>query len=192
MRRSALYMLCATPVLLSGCVGPMHQAARNGNTERVLALMESSGDREKCGICASQGTGFVTPLGCAAYGGHIETMKALLARGVEVGRDCGNLWHHPIGLAAQQGHTAVVKLFLEHGADPNQRVDFHNQTALDYATVSNNEEMVKLLLDAGADPNRLDGSGRSPLSHARWRGSFNVRKLIEAAASERIAAQRRG
>ena len=192
MRRTALCLLFASPTFLAGCVGPMHKAARDGDTERVLALLESGGDREKCGVCAAKGTGYVTPLGCAAYGGHIETMKALLARGVEVGKDCGNLWHHPIGLAAQEGHTAAVKLFIEHGADPNQRVDFHNQTALTYATLADNEELVKLLLDAGADPNLTDSFGRSPLSYARWRGSFMVRKLIEAAAAERVAALRRG
>ena len=101
---------------------------------------------------ASGGNALMT----AARAGHLETVSALLAGGVNV-----------------KGNTAVVlatrlevlKMLLDHGADVNTK-EAGGRTALMPATWQGDVDRVKLLLDRGADVNAKDGNGKTVLMMA--------------------------
>ncbi len=88
-----------------------------------------------------------SPLMLAALGGHLETVKMLIARGADVNKPG---WA-PLHYAATRGHLDVLRELLEHNAyidaaSPNGTTPL--MMAAHYGTPS----AVKLLLEAGADP----------------------------------------
>ena len=93
----------------------------------------------------------MTPLQCAALGGHSETVKLLLERGASPSlKDKDGLM--PIHLAAQNGHVEVIQLLLEDQASIRA---FANDTCPH--TSQKEQEVVA---------NALDASFRTPLHHS--------------------------
>jgi ankyrin repeat protein len=91
--------------------------------------------------------------------------------------------------ACHYGHVETVRLLLAWGGPNRIDVDHVNRlgwTALLEAVMlgdggARHAEIVRLLLQHGADPNRADGTGITPLAHARQRGQEAVAALIAAA-----------
>jgi len=88
-----------------------------------------------------------SPLMLASLGGHLETVRALIARGGAVNKPG---WA-PLHYAATRGHLEVMRLLLEQNAyidaaSPN------GTTPLMMAAHYGTPTAVKLLLEAGADP----------------------------------------
>ena len=84
-----------------------------------------------------------TALLMAAWGGHVEIVRALLAAGAEVDR--GKDGHpRPLYKAAYGGHTACVELLLAAGADKEYKTML-GETALDAATKKEHTDVVGLL-----------------------------------------------
>lgn len=110
-----------------------------------------------------------------AYGGNIETVRALLDKGADV-----NARHDgwtPLMAAADQGQLEVARLLLSKGADVNAKTE-DGYVALVNAIESSRLEMVKLLLDHGADPNIIYArAGITPLLDAAMIG---VEKIVFA------------
>lgn len=97
----------------------------------------------------------------AAFGGDLDTVNSLLARGgrVDAVNEQGRT---PLVQAADQGHTEVVRLLLARGADPNH-ADMFGQTPLHVASWQGHLDAARALLDGRADPERRDVSGNTPL-----------------------------
>jgi TPR repeat protein len=110
-----------------------------------------------------------TPLPAAAKAGHLEMVKLLLDRGVQVdatGNDSqGKSEATALNLAAQEGQTAVVQLLLERGARVDAR-DPDGETALHAAAQRGEVETMELLMARGANMNAIDDRGRTPLHEA--------------------------
>ncbi|HUW83232.1 MAG TPA: ankyrin repeat domain-containing protein [Phycisphaerae bacterium] len=94
-------------------VTALWQAAANGHTEIVKALLES-----KANVNVQRKTDSSTPLFVAAVYGHADIVKVLLEAAADVnakvhaaGED-----HTPLSIATQRGHTEVIKLLTEYGA----------------------------------------------------------------------------
>ncbi|TBR26411.1 ankyrin repeat domain-containing protein [bacterium] len=149
MRRRvpALLLLCAV-----GCVPAPHKAALRGDTSRVLELAARKGGLEACGGGCTGDVRTTTLLGCAAIGGNVETMKALLERGADVdGKACGM---PPLVLAVERHWHDAARLLLENGADVERSGDRPRvPPRMQWYDV----EMARILLDAGAD---LSSPGR--------------------------------
>jgi ankyrin repeat protein len=89
----------------------------------------------------------------AAERGHVETVRTLIAAGVDVDH-VNNL-----------GWTALLEaIILGNGGERHQRI-------------------VELLIKAGADVNLADGKGVTPLQHARSHGYGEIEKLLLAAGA---------
>jgi hypothetical protein len=118
--------------------------------------------------------------------GYLELLKLTLAAGADVhSLDSYN----GTGLirAADRGHVEIVEELLKTDID----IDHVNRlgwTALLEAILlgdggPRHTEVVRLLVDAGADVNLADGSGVTPLAHARQRGFGEMAAILESAGA---------
>lgn len=115
----------------------LQASARNGIAITVAPLVQLGANVRPADVRDD-------PLWLAAYRGHTETVRALLAAGADPHRE--HNW--ALRLAAEYGRTDTVRLLLTHGADVHAK----NDAALRLAANNGHTEMVKLLLDAGANP----------------------------------------
>ena len=123
-------------------------------------------------------------LGRAAYHGHIETVRELLASGADPNLD-DKIGGIPLIGAAEWGHIEIVEMLLAKGADPNvnRKGYWWTATALMAASYNGHLPVVKLLLEKGADHSLRDKSGRTALMVASYNGHVEVVKsLLEKGA----------
>jgi len=86
----------------------------------------------------------------AARRGDAATVKALLAKGVDVNTKF-RYGATALSYAADRGHFEVVKVLLEQGADANVRDTFYDATPLTWAASKGQMDVVKMLLEKGAN-----------------------------------------
>ena len=100
----------ATLLVLSGCNYPLLNAASDGDTPKVLVLLDQGVDAN-----ASLPVIGTPPLTLAAAGGHVETVCVLLDRGAQVTATDITGWT-ALHAAAYKGHSKIVRLLVERGA----------------------------------------------------------------------------
>ena len=81
---------------------PLHEAASEGHTDVVIALIAAGAD-----VNAQNERGY-TPLHWAADRGHTETVRALIDSGADVNLADNSGWT-PLHPAASSGHTETVE-----------------------------------------------------------------------------------
>jgi len=138
------------------------EAAAFGRTARLEAIL----DEEPTLVDAFAADGFF-PLGLAAFFGHEEAVRLLLARGANPNLAARNAMKvAAIHAASASGSLGIALSLIEAGAEVNavQQAGF---TPLHAAAMTGQTELVKLLLDRGADPNAKADNGRTALAMAR-------------------------
>lgn len=181
-------------------------AAKNGDNERIKALIEDGADVNR----RNRNGG--TPIMYAALSGQPGTVSLLLENQADVAAVAENGWT-ALMIASVKGYVEVAGLLLSHGADPNQgdvyswtplmRAAYENRpeivellakrdntrvnqrgengvTALHLAVLRGNADTVKLLLAQGADPAIKDNSDRTPLDFAKQNNDLNLLHLMGA------------
>lgn len=181
-------------------------AARNGDNERIKALLENGADVNE------RNNNGGTPIMYAALSGQPRTVSLLIENHANVDAVAGNGWT-ALMIASVKGYVDVAGLLLRHGADPNQgdvyawtplmRAAYENRpgivellatrdntrvnqrgengvTALHLAVLQGNVDIVKLLLAQGADPEIKDNSDRTPLDFAKQNNDLNLLHLMGA------------
>jgi ankyrin repeat protein len=168
----------AVAVLLAA--GPdldLFDAASVGDTARVAALL----DRDPSQINAYSNDGFY-PLGLAAFFGHPETVKLLIARGADVKQVARNpMKVQPLHAAVAGRSMEAVRALVEAGAP----IDAHQQegwTPLHEAVHQGNIEMTKYLLAHGADPKLQNEKGKNAIGLAADEGKLDLLKLVKGQA----------
>jgi ankyrin repeat protein len=165
----------AVAVLLAA--GPdldLFDAASVGATARVAALL----DRDPSQLNAYSNDGFY-PLGLAAFFGHPETVRLLIARGADLAQVARNPMRvQPLNAAVAGRSMDVVRLLVDAGApiDPQQQEGW---TPLHGAVHQGNLDMTKYLLAHGANPKLQNGNGKNAIGLAAEAGNLEILKLLK-------------
>jgi ankyrin repeat protein len=159
-------------------------AAMNGDLATVRLLLE-----QKVDVNAAQGDG-TTALHWAAYTGHVEMTRLLLASGADlkVKTRLGALT--PLMMAARNGHTEVIRLLLD-AKDEVTATNANGTTPLMLAAAAGKADAVKLLIDRGADVNARDAThGQTALMFAAAMGRLDaVNVLMQRKADPNLATK---
>ncbi len=151
----------------------LFDACAVGRTERVAELL----NQDPSQVNAYSGDGFY-PLGLAAFFGHPETVRLLLARGADVAQAARNPMRVQALHAAVTGSFDSVKLLVEAGAPVNAQQD-KGWTPLHEAVNRGDLEMTRYLLAHGADPKQQNDEGKSSIGLAAERGDEAILKLLK-------------
>lgn len=152
--------------------GPLHDAARIGDTGEALALIDGGAD-----VNALDDFG-ETPLIRSILDRQEGVAILLLERGAKAnGRNQGGFT--PLHAAAHSGMAEIAVLLLDGGADVNDQENKAGVTALSVASEEGQVAVVKLLIDRGADLEAAEQNGYTPLTRALWRGRRDVVALLQ-------------
>ena len=152
----------------------LFDACSVGATARVAQLL----DRDATQINAYSNDGFY-PLGLAAFFGHPDTVKLLLARGADVSQAARNPMRvQPLHAAAAGRSFDVVRQLVDAGAPVNGKQE-KGWTPLHEAVRQDNAEMTKYLLSHGADPKLQNDEGTSAIGLAAKEGRTDMLKLLK-------------
>jgi len=140
----AMVFGCGSPAPRAGDTAELHDAAKNGDVDRIRDLLAL----EKA-LLNETDENLQTALHHAVAGGHLDSAELLLEEGADVAAtDAEN--RTPLHEAADAGNAALVRLLLDDGADPMAR-EFRGRTTLFLATNWDNDlETVRLLVHAVA------------------------------------------
>ena len=161
---NALPLLTAAEQTPGAREAALLEAARRGEVERALALLEAGADANAAPAEAARDRRPALQL--AALLPDTRLLRELIARGATINRTeggisallaaCRDSWH---------GRAEAVMTLLANGADPRQ-ADAEGRTPLHGATLSGDPGVAAMLLDAGASVDALDRAGQSPLTAA--------------------------
>ena len=161
-----------------GIDGELIRAAAVGQDDLVRDLLGKGAN-----VNASCPAG--TPLGVAAFYGHLETIKVLIEKGADINEPvggwgvrpgpqfkAGDTGGTPLSCAISGGEVQIAKFLIEKGADIQTKTKY-GRTALAEAAISA-PDLVQSLVEKGADVNVKDSEGRSPLLFAAWVGNAEI------------------
>lgn len=156
----------------------LFEAACVGDLERVEAVLSTHPES----LDHHSPDGF-TPIGLAAYFGHIELLKKLLEKGADLETPAANPMRvcpiHSAAAHPQRGRaTTIAKHLLDAGADPNAQQE-GGFTALHEAVLNEDLELAELLLSYGANPHVSNDEGDSPVQLAQSKGQTEMVQLLE-------------
>ncbi len=116
-----------------------------------------------------------TPLQRAAFEGHKEIVRLLIAKGAVLDTIHDNR-HSALYQASLMGHKEIVALLVAQGADLTPTPD--GWTPLLHASSEGDTQLVDLLIENGADVNTKNASGWTALLYAACAGSTETAKLL--------------
>uniref|UniRef100_A0A7S4QAK6 Uncharacterized protein n=1 Tax=Alexandrium monilatum TaxID=311494 RepID=A0A7S4QAK6_9DINO len=130
-------------------------------------------------------------LHCAAFFGHSEAARCLLAARAEPSV-VTRFGYTPLHLAASNGQAGLAGILLEAQADMEAE-DATGRTPLHAAAVSGHSETAELLLRAGASESHADRLGETPLHAAAMGGHLDtVELLLSSRANPQVRSSRGG
>ncbi|KAJ3052559.1 hypothetical protein HK097_006057 [Rhizophlyctis rosea] len=180
--------------VIEGCTA-LHRAANEGHVEIAKVLLESGAKVDAKSSERAPSAGFrrhrqggakmgpmkfdeATPLHLAAWRGHLELVRVLLAfKPLLNERTSSNQWGTPLYLAVANAHLDVTKLLLENGANVNVgNVD--HETPFYRAANDGRADVTALLLSYGANVNGHPEAYETPLHAAVRGGHVEVIKIL--------------
>ncbi|MGA3346733.1 MAG: ankyrin repeat domain-containing protein [Terracidiphilus sp.] len=139
-----LFGLAALAVATPAFCGPIHDAARAGDLDKVKSLI-----KESPGLVSSKDDKYgQTPLHIAAFNDRKDVAEFLLANKADVNAKAKN-GSTPLHLAAAKGNKDMVELLLANKADIDA-VDNEGWSPLHSAATWNQKEVQELLIAKGA------------------------------------------
>lgn len=185
------------------------RAARVGDTDELRQLLQAAMDPGRY-VLVDQGmvspmAEQVTALHLAAFGGHVEACRLLLANGAEVDAltlptertESGDT---PLMRAVWGRSIPVAELLLEAGADVDDVDGMTGDTPLLASARSGQPTMCQLLLEHGADLEAFNQDGEGAMDLAddaatlevlrAWRSVQKAERLVLAWAMQSSAPAR--
>ncbi|MEX0306255.1 MAG: ankyrin repeat domain-containing protein [Ruegeria sp.] len=151
--------------------GEVADAARSGDIDRLIALLEAGAPVDEPG--AAQ------PLHFACMSGQTEAALILIERGADPNAD--SALGTPLMVAATREQSEIMELLLANGADASAVGGKDERTALHAAAHTGALEATRILLDHGADPDARTKFGEPALHLAVKRKHTEVADLLRAA-----------
>jgi ankyrin repeat protein len=149
--------------------------------------------------------GGLTALTLAARANSLETVKALLAAGVDINQQSAYGWTALL-VATQNRFYQLGSYLLDHGADPNKAnngawtplylaVDNRNIEGGDYPTRKGDMdhlEFIKKLMEMGADPNARikDNTDKRTVFTSMWLNEDGATAFLRASQSSDLEVMR--
>lgn len=165
----------ASALVELGAPVDVFEASALGLVDRLKALVAEDASR----LSAYAQDGFY-PLGLAAFFGHLDAVRALIAAGADVHATARNPFKvQPVHAAAASRNLEVLRAVLEAGGDPNvpQQQGF---VPLHEAATSGNREMAELLMKHGANPRLANDAGKSSIDLATEKGHSELAAYLGA------------
>ena len=159
---------------------PLLWACQNGHADVIDLLLDMGASFD-----ASSPRDGESPVGIAAFSGHWEAVKTLLARGARADKpnDDG---YTPAHWAAEGGHGQILRDVLKYGADVNAETTDAHFTPLHLAAAEGRTETARILLEHGADLTKIakigddeDGEQWTPAEAAMENGFVELGHLLE-------------
>lgn len=152
---------------LADAAGPLDifEAAALGRVDRITHLL-----RETPSLVSADAPDGFYPVGLAAFFGHLDAVKTLIAAGADIHAAAKNSFKvQAIHAAVASKNIDIVRAVLEAGADPNaaQQQGFR---PIHEAGSSGSRELAELLLKYGADATQKGDSGKNAIDIAREKG----------------------
>jgi ankyrin repeat protein len=157
--------------------GPLHDAARDGDLQKVRALIDEGA------VIDAQSDRGETPLILATLAGQKEVVELLIEQGAATdGRNEGGFT--PLHAAAYSGDAAIAELLIAKGADINDAENKAGVTPLFPAIEEDHEEVAELLITQGADLSSKEKVGYAALTRALFKGNEGMVILLRAHGAE--------
>ncbi|XP_071700172.1 protein VAPYRIN-like [Rutidosis leptorrhynchoides] len=143
---------------------PLEAAVASGESLIVELLLanQANTDREDPSACG--------PIHLAAAGGHVDILKLLLVKGVNVVDVVTKDGDTALHLAVEQRRRDCARMLLNSGARIDIRNSRENETPLHIAAALGDENMVKLLIQKGANKNIQNRARKTPFDVAAEHG----------------------
>lgn len=141
------------------------EASALGRVDRIKQLL-----REDSSIASAYSADGFPAVGLAAFFGHLEAARTLIAAGANIHAAATNaLKVQAIHAAVASKNIDIVRAVLEAGADPNaaQQQGFR---PIHEAGNNGHRELAELLMQYGADPALKNDDGKSAVDLARAKG----------------------
>jgi ankyrin repeat protein len=157
-------------------LGEFHEAAREGNIDKVRAALEEGMEVDATDPAER------TALMFAAFDGHTDLVKFLLKKmllkpGANVDQRDG-LGRTALIYAATGPNAETVKTLLDAGANVNVVETSEGFTPLMFAAAEGHLEVVKLLLSSGAKPDIRDKDNDTAANFAAMNGHQEIVQLL--------------
>ncbi|GER57291.1 ankyrin repeat family protein [Striga asiatica] len=158
----------------------LHSAARAGNLEVVLEIIEEKGEEDLSELLSKQNSSGETALYVAAECGHVDVVKALV-KNYDVGsaaikaKNGFDAFH----IAAKLGELEVLKVLMESIPQLLATVDQSNTTPLHTASSQGHLEIVKYLLEKNSSMATISrNNGKTALHSSARNGHLEVVKAL--------------
>ena len=170
-------LICFGIGISAASAGPLHDAARAGDVERIKQLADQGAN-----LAELDNTGEPALL-IAALSGNADVVTLLLERGCDIEiRNKGGLT--ALHAAAYGGHLDIVELLVARGASVNDHENFYNMTPLHAASEEGHADVIAFLLAQKADIEPKERNGYTPVTQAGWRSHWDaVTLLLKAGAA---------
>jgi uncharacterized protein len=150
------------------------EAAALGRVDRIKELLRQDPTRAS----AHSPDGFPA-VGLAAFFGHIDAVKTLIAAGADIHAAAkNNLKVQAIHAAVASKNLDIVRAVLEAGADPNaaQQQGFR---PMHESGATGSRELAELLMKYGGDPALKNDEGKNTITFAREKGHTDFANWLE-------------
>lgn len=153
----------------------LFEASALGKVDRIREIL----DRNPSAASSHAPDGF-TPVALAAFFGHANATRTLIAAGADVNAAATNAFKVQALHAAVAGRNMeIVRAVLSVGANPNapQQAGFR---PIHEAGANANRELAELLIANGADPSLTNDAGQSAIDLAREKGHTEFANWLAA------------